>query len=74
VRLREVLLSLPITVEAVTLDDALGEVADLARLLDLTAYDTAYVALAARRGIPLATADGRLRLATAQAGVETLGD
>jgi predicted nucleic acid-binding protein len=71
-RLREVLLSLPIAVEPSPLGDALGEVIDLARLLDLTAYDAAYIALAARRGIPLATADERLRRATAQAGVELL--
>ncbi len=72
-RLRELLLALPVAVEPVPLGVALGEVADLARLLDLTAYDAAYVALAARLGIPLGTADERLSRAAAQAGVEVLG-
>jgi predicted nucleic acid-binding protein len=69
---REVLMALPVAVEPVGLGEALGDIADLARLLDLTAYDAAYVALAARRGIPLATADERLRRASAQAGVDVL--
>jgi len=51
----------------------LGEVAELARQLDLTAYDASYLALAARRGLPLATADDRLRRACAQAGVDLVG-
>jgi predicted nucleic acid-binding protein len=67
------LLSLPVRVEAVSTVDALGDVADLARRLDLSAYDAAYVALASRRGLPLATLDGRLREAGARAGVELLG-
>jgi predicted nucleic acid-binding protein len=48
----------------------LGEVTELARDLGLTAYDAAYVALAARRGLALATVDDRLRQAAASAGVE----
>jgi predicted nucleic acid-binding protein len=72
-RVRELLLALPVLVEPVSLGDALGDIADLARSLDLTAYDAAYVALAARRGIPLATADDRLHRAAAQAGVDVLG-
>lgn len=67
------LLSLPVRVEAVSTVDALGDVADLARRLDLSVYDAAYVALANRRGLPLATFDARLREAGARAGVELLG-
>ena len=69
-RVRELLQALPVQVEGVVLDTALGEVLDIARRLDLTAYDAAYLALAARRGLPLATVDDRLRRACEQAGVE----
>jgi len=73
VQVRELLTALPVEVEGVPLDAALGEVSELARQLDLTAYDASYLALAARRGLPLATADDRLRRACAQAGVELVG-
>jgi predicted nucleic acid-binding protein len=69
-RIRELLISLPIQVEAIDLDAALGEVSDLARNLDLTAYDAAYLALAARRGLVLATIDERLQRACSSAGVK----
>lgn len=72
-RVRELLVSLPVQVEAVPLDAALGAVTELARQLDLTAYDAAYLALAARRGLALATVDDRLREACEQAGVELVG-
>jgi predicted nucleic acid-binding protein len=67
---RELLLSLPVEIEGVALGTALGEVTDLARQLDLTAYDAAYLALAARHGVALATVDERLRQACEKAGVE----
>jgi predicted nucleic acid-binding protein len=70
---RELLGSLPVQIEGVPLDVALGEVTELARRLDLTAYDAAYLALAARRGLPLATVDDRLRRACGQAGVDIIG-
>jgi predicted nucleic acid-binding protein len=69
-RVRELLVSLPVQAEGVDLRSALGEITDLARTLDLTAYDAAYLDLAARRGLPLATVDDRLRRACARAGVE----
>lgn len=69
---RELLTALPVQVEAVPLDAALGEVTELARQLDLTAYDAAYLALAARRGLAVATADERLRGACERAGVEVI--
>jgi len=72
-QVRELLTALPVEVEGVPLDAALGAVAELARQLDLTAYDASYLALAARRGLPLATADDRLRRACDQAGVELVG-
>ena len=70
---RDLLTALPVQVESVPLHAALGEVTELARQLDLTAYDAAYLALAARRGLALATVDARLRRACAQAGVELVG-
>jgi predicted nucleic acid-binding protein len=69
-RVRELLVSLPVTIEVVDLRNALGEVLDLARRLDLTAYDTTYLELAARRGLALATVDDRLRAACVQSGVD----
>jgi predicted nucleic acid-binding protein len=72
-RVRELLLSLPIHIEVVDLAAALTEVVDLARTSDLSAYDAAYLALAARRGLPMATADERLAHACTQAGVELVG-
>jgi predicted nucleic acid-binding protein len=69
-RLRELMVSLPVEVEAVTLEAALGQVTDLARHLELSAYDAAYLALAARHAIPLATIDERLRAACTRVGVE----
>jgi predicted nucleic acid-binding protein len=66
---RDLLLSLPVQVEPVDLRLALNEVTEVARTLDLTAYDAAYLALAARLGLPLATADDRLRGAAVSSGV-----
>ncbi|MGH2513267.1 MAG: type II toxin-antitoxin system VapC family toxin [Candidatus Limnocylindrales bacterium] len=72
-RVRDLLLSLPVEVEPVDLRLALGEMSELARSLDLSVYDAAYLALAARRGLALATIDGRLRKAAASSGVELVG-
>ncbi len=72
-RLRELLAALPIGIEPIDLPTALGEVVDLALSLDLTAYDAAYLALAARRGLPLATIYEGLRRAARTAGVELVG-
>ncbi len=72
-QVRELLLALPVQAEGVPLDAALGEVSELARALELSAYDAAYLALAARRGLALATVDERLRQASALAGVELAG-
>ncbi len=66
----ELLVSLPVQVELVDLDDAVGDVLDFARRLDLTAYDAAYLEMAARRGVALATIDDRLRAACIRSGVD----
>jgi predicted nucleic acid-binding protein len=45
----------------------------VARRWDVAAYDAAYLALALRRGLPLATSDVYLRKKAADAGVAILG-
>ncbi|MDQ2962009.1 MAG: type II toxin-antitoxin system VapC family toxin [Pseudomonadota bacterium] len=65
VRVRRALAALPIEVEPVTSGHILSAVFDLGRRLDITSYDAAYVELAARRRLPLATLDERLRKACA---------
>jgi predicted nucleic acid-binding protein len=69
---RDLLLALPVSVEPVDLSTAVGTVVEVARELELTAYDAAYVVLAARRGRPLATIDERLRRACTRAGIPLL--
>lgn len=69
-RLRELLGALRIRVESVELGAAIGEVLEAARTYELTAYDAAYLTLASRRGLALATVDERLRAACERAGVE----
>jgi predicted nucleic acid-binding protein len=59
------LAALPIEVEAVARDHILSAVSELGRKLDITSYDAAYVELAARLHLPLATLDARLRKACA---------
>ncbi len=48
---------------------ALGPVRDLARAEKLSAYDAAYLELAMREGLPLATQDAALREAAERVGV-----
>jgi predicted nucleic acid-binding protein len=71
-RVRRALGALPIEVEAVASDHILSAVSDLGRRLDVTSYDAAYVELAARRRLPLATLDARLRKACAALKVQVL--
>lgn len=60
---------LPIAVDDETNDRAWGEVLSLARAHRLSAYDAAYLELALRRGLPLATRDDKLKAADSAAGV-----
>ena len=68
-RLRLLLGALPIRVEPVDLDGALGEILELAHEHDLTAYDAAYLGTALRFGLPIGTVDERLAQACVAAGV-----
>ena len=53
-------------------DDSL--ILDFARRLKLTVYDAAYLEIAFRRSLPLATLDQRLREAAEAIGVEIFSD
>lgn len=68
----ELLRSLPIRVEPNDLWANIG-LESRARKWDMAAYDAAYLDLAARRNLPLATADDRLKKAAFAEGIELLG-
>jgi predicted nucleic acid-binding protein len=62
--------SLPITTDDETAVRAWQETLQLARTHNLSVYDAAYLELAMRRGLPLATLDEDLEAAAAAVGVE----
>src|SRR5262245_28531596 len=55
--------SLPITSDEETMARTWSDILSLARERDLSVYDAAYLELALRRGLPLATLDDKLRSA-----------
>jgi predicted nucleic acid-binding protein len=61
--------SLPVTVDDETTVRAWSDVLSLARTHNLSAYDAAYLELALRQGLPLATLDDPLKSAATAAGV-----
>jgi predicted nucleic acid-binding protein len=61
--------SLPVTVDDETVARAWQECLHLARSHNLSAYDAAYLELALRRGLPLASLDDRLKAAAQAVGV-----
>lgn len=68
-RFVELLRSLPITIDEETSRRAMGAILSLGRELSLSAYDAAYLELAMREGLALATLDKRLASAASQSGV-----
>ena len=68
----DVLAELPIATDTETEERALREILALARQEHLTTYDAAYLEVAMRRGIPLATLDRALGQAARRVGVATL--
>lgn len=60
---------LPITADRQSNAEAWTQTLPLARHYQLTSYDGAYLELALRRSLPLATTDGSLRSAAIAAGV-----
>ena len=63
----------PISVDPDTDSQAWAAALHLAQRHQLTLYDAAYLELAQRRGLPLATLDGDLRTAAVAEGVHLLG-
>ncbi len=59
-----------IQTDAITHQLAFGDIVQLARRYNLSAYDAAYLELALRTGLPLATLDDALRKAGKKAGVQ----
>ncbi|MCA1668619.1 MAG: type II toxin-antitoxin system VapC family toxin [Thermomicrobia bacterium] len=68
----QLLQTLAITVDTGVAMGALNSVIALGRRYGLSAYDAAYLELAMRQGLPLATQDARLRAAATHAGVPLL--
>jgi predicted nucleic acid-binding protein len=64
--------ALPIFVDPIRVDRAFEQVLSLARQQQLTEYDAAYLELALRENLPLATLDVRLRRAARDAGIALL--
>ncbi len=68
-RLLKNLAALPITIDDETNLHAWSATLSLAREQNLTSYDAAYLELAMRRGLPLATLDDKLKTAAQAVGV-----
>lgn len=64
---------LHIVTDPATATHALGDTLNLARRYRLSAYDAAYLELALRTGLPLATLDASPAKAATTAGVQILG-
>jgi predicted nucleic acid-binding protein len=60
---------LPILVEPISANRAFEHILQVARQYQLTEYDAAYVELALREALPLATLDSKLRRAARSAGL-----
>jgi predicted nucleic acid-binding protein len=63
----------PIQVDTLGVDRAFQQILSTAREQSLTAYDAAYLELAIREGLPLATLDDDLRKAAKAVGVKIAG-
>jgi predicted nucleic acid-binding protein len=72
-RLAGFLRQLPIAIDDDTIEYAWTISAQLAERHQLTVYDAAYLELAQRMSLPLATLDGDLRSAAQMLGVDLLG-
>jgi predicted nucleic acid-binding protein len=72
-QLAALLHALPVTIDTETADRAWAATAELAERFGLSVHDAAYLELALRRGLPLATLDRALRAAAVDGGLEVLG-
>ena len=68
-KLSDAIDGLPVTIEPPLTVEQRGDVLNLARTHQLTAYDSAYLELTLRLGGPLATLDAALRKAAVSCGV-----
>lgn len=66
------LAALPVTIDDSSTERALGSILALAREQGLSAYDAAYLELALREGLPLATRDRALKRAAISLGVSVV--
>lgn len=64
--------ALPIAVDAISTEQGFDATFQMAALYELTTYDAAYLELAQRRELPLATLDNRLRAACVSVGISVL--
>lgn len=71
-RAMELLEDLPVSVDAPAVIHIWGAVVETARRFDLSTYDAAYLELAMRERLPLATLDRALQRAARAAGVELI--
>lgn len=62
--------NLPIHVDPLTSHQTFSRIMALARIYKLSSYDAAYLELAAREGLPLATLDKALRKAAMKSNIE----
>lgn len=62
--------NLPVSVDTLTASQVFGHTVSLARAYRLSSYDAAYLELALRKGLPLATLDKDLLKAAKRADVE----
>jgi len=72
VRILEAVDSFPVTLQPALTTKQRGDLLNLARKHELTAYDAAYLELALRLDLPLATVDDRLWRAASAEGAKTL--
>lgn len=71
-RLLGFLQSLPLQIDSETMEQAFADTAVLATVHQLTTYDAAYLELARRLALPIATLDQKLRTAATVLGVPQL--
>lgn len=72
IRFKTLLEQCPIAIDHTSTDKAMIDTLELAREQNLTAYDAAYLELATRSNLPIATLDKALQKAAQQIGVELL--
>lgn len=73
-RFQKLLRGLPIWVMSELPEAALDQLLFLGRTHGLSAYDAAYLELAMREGLPLATLDSRLRIVSPALGIKLITD